>query len=141
MNPLARLSKPKRALVLLAAFAAIAAADLICIQLFGKAPWVLDYLTIVGLFAGAAFVIFVPALLLADRLVRKVHRSYRSWVWLALAIVFASVVLFAVVLLLRAEDLVGLRSFPASEQPYTAQHERRPNQHPHRQWLTEQQPR
>ncbi len=30
MNRLARLSKPKRALILLAAFAAIAAADLIC---------------------------------------------------------------------------------------------------------------
>jgi hypothetical protein len=141
MNPLARLSKPKRALVLLAAFAAIAAADLICIQLFGKAPWVLDYLTIIGVFAGAAFVIFVPTLLLADRLVRMVPRSYRSWVWLTLAIVFATVVLVAVIMLLRAESLAGLGSFPASEQPYAAQHERRPNQHPHRQWLTQQQPR
>ena len=106
MHPPTRQPRTKRALIALAAFAGIAAADLICIQLFGQAPWVLDYLTSIALLSAAALGIFVLPLLLADWLARRVRQSYRTWIWIALAVLFASAVMLAVSLVLQQSDLL-----------------------------------
>ncbi len=106
MYPQTRQPWTKRALIALAAFAGIAVADVICIQLFGQAPWVLDYLTSIALLSAAALGIFVLPLLLADWLARRVPPSYRLWIWLALAAVVASAVFLAASVLLEQSDLL-----------------------------------
>jgi hypothetical protein len=101
MTPLAR-----RTSIVLAAFAVVAAADLVCIKVFGEAPRVLDYLVSIVLLGTVALGICVPPLLLADWLGRAVPKPYRVWVWLVFAIVIAAGVLLAVSAVLERSDIL-----------------------------------
>jgi hypothetical protein len=93
--------RTKRFFITLASLAAVSAAYLLYIRFMGAPPRLLDHIGAVATMCVFLVATTFPPLLLVDRLVRNVPRTYRTWVWLALAIISVSSVWLATFALLR----------------------------------------
>jgi hypothetical protein len=93
--------RTKHFFITLASLAAVSAAYLLYIRFMGAPPRLLDHIGAVATMCVFLVATTFPPLLLVDRLVRNVPRTYRTWVWLALAIISVSSVWLATFALLR----------------------------------------